>query len=185
MKRYLEFKMLDVRFGKHIEKVVGLSLNKIRSLSPNEIKKYIEKRSGKKIKEKYCVEKDLITCEELNKEIDKMLGIKEGFKDEEKNIIKVIKAAREVQEFLWRDMNDEAGLEEFKRMFRKRVSKLEKINMSNPHWKIELKKRLLQVAAISVNLITKIDNNELKHEGIHPCMVSNLPQFSKPILEKE
>ena len=72
--------MLDVRFGKHIEKMVGLSLNKIRAMSPNEIKKYVEKRRGKKIKERYCIGDNLITREELNKEIDEMLGIKEDMK---------------------------------------------------------------------------------------------------------
>ena len=96
---------------------------------------------------------------------------------EEKNIIVVIKAARQIQEFLWADMNNGAGLEEFKRMFRKRLSKIEEIDMSNPHWKVELKKRLLQIAAISVNLMTKLDKNEITHEGIHPTKVSNLPQF--------
>lgn len=96
---------------------------------------------------------------------------------EEKNIAAVIKAARQIQEFLWADMNNGAGLEEFKRMFRKRLSKIEEIDMNNPHWKVELKKRLLQIAAISVNLMTKLDKNEIIHGGIHPIKPSNLPQF--------
>ena len=99
--------------------------------------------------------------------------------DEEQNIIEVIKSARKIQEFLWNDMNQDCGLEEFKRMFRKRVAKIDNITMSNPHWEVELRKRLLQTAAIAVNLITKIENNELKHEGIHPIKCSNLPEYSK------
>lgn len=104
--------------------------------------------------------------------------------DEEKTILTVIKSAREIQEFLWKDMNDGAGLEEFKRMFRKRLSKIEEIDMNNPHWKIELKKRLLQIAAISVNLMTKLDNNEMNYEGIHLTKPSNLPRFNDKIVER-
>ncbi len=95
----------------------------------------------------------------------------------EQNIIEVIKAARDIQDFLWGDMNKDCGLEEFKRMFRKRVIKIDEIDMANPHWKVELRKRLLQTAAISVNMLTKMDNNLIIHDGIHPTLPSNLPQF--------
>lgn len=101
--------------------------------------------------------------------------------DEEKAIAEVIRAARVIQDFLWQDMNAEVGLEEFKRMFRKRVAKIEAIDMKNPHWRVELKKRVLQTAAISVNLIHKIDNDMLLHDGIHPTMPSNLPEFDHPV----
>lgn len=47
----------------------------------------------------------------------------ETLKTEEEVIKEAIIAARKVQEFLWSDMNNEAGLEEFKRMFRKRLKK--------------------------------------------------------------
>ena len=96
---------------------------------------------------------------------------------EEQNIIEVIKAARGIQDFLWGDMNKDCGLEEFKRMFRKRVLKIDQVDMENPHWKVELKKRLLQTAAISVNMLTKLDNEQITHDGIHPRLPSNLPQF--------
>ena len=101
--------------------------------------------------------------------------------DEEKNIAEVIRAARVIQEFLWGGMNRDIGLEEFKRMFRKRVAKIDEIRMSNPHWRVEMRKRLLQTAAISVNMIAKIDNDEIRHDGIHPTVPSNLPQFDQPI----
>jgi hypothetical protein len=99
-------------------------------------------------------------------------------KREDETIMEIILAARTLQEFLWGDMNNEAGLEEFKRMFRKRLAKIDEITFSNPHWKIELKKRLLQTTAIAVNLMTKIDNDELTHEGIHPKLPSNLPDYA-------
>jgi hypothetical protein len=44
---------------------------------------------------------------------------------EEENIKKVIIAARTIQEFLWSDMHDQIGLEEFKRMYRKRLVKID------------------------------------------------------------
>jgi len=98
---------------------------------------------------------------------------------EERIILEVIKSARIIQEFLWKDMNTEAGLEEYKRMFRKRISKIDEIDMSNPHWRIELKKRLLQTAAISINLINKINEGSLSHAGIHPKLKSNLNQYKE------
>ena len=102
---------------------------------------------------------------------------------EEQYIKDVIRSARTVQEFLWSDMNTGSGLEEFRRMFRKRLAKIEAISMDNPHWRIELLKRLLQTAAICVNLMTKAVSGRLTHNGIHPTMPSNLPQFDRPIGE--
>ena len=101
--------------------------------------------------------------------------------DEEKYIIDVIKAARKIQEFLWADMNHASGLEEFRRMFRKRVAKIEAISMNNPHWRVELNKRLLQTAAICVNLMAKNATSRLTHDGVHPTMPSNLPEFTTSI----
>lgn len=104
--------------------------------------------------------------------------------EEEKNIAEVIKAARTIQEFLWSDMNQASGLEEFKRMFRKRVAKLDSISIENPHWKVELRKRLLQVTAIAVNLLRRMDNDSITSDDIHPTLPSNLPEYEKP-LQKE
>jgi len=103
--------------------------------------------------------------------------------DEEKYIIDVIKAARKIQEFLWADMNHASGLEEFRRMFRKRVAKIETISMNNPHWRVELNKRLLQTAAICVNLMAKNATSRLTHDGVHPTMPSNLPEFTTSITD--
>lgn len=98
-------------------------------------------------------------------------------KTEEQNILEVIKAARLIQEFLWTDINDQCDVEEFKRMFRKRVYKIDQIETSNPYWKVELRKRLLQTAAIAVNCITKLDNDLLLKSN--PDLISNLPDFKK------
>ena len=101
--------------------------------------------------------------------------------EEDKQIAEVIRAARTVQEFLWNDMKVGAGFEEFKRMYRKRVVKIDAIKMSNPHWKVELRKRLLQIAAISVNLIHKLDNGVYFYDGIHPDMETNLPEYTEEV----
>lgn len=98
-------------------------------------------------------------------------------KTEDQSIIEILKAVRLIQEFLWGDMNDDCGLEEFKRMFRKRLAKIDQIDVSNPHWRTELKKRVLQTAAISINLITKLDNGKITFAGTHPTLPSNLPDF--------
>lgn len=43
---------------------------------------------------------------------------------------------------------------------------------------MELRKRLLQTAAIAVNLLTKMDNGIEIHTGIHPTLPSNLPEYT-------
>lgn len=100
---------------------------------------------------------------------------------EEQNMVEVMKAARMVQDFLWSDINEQCGIEEFKRMFRKRVCKIDQIEISNPYWKVELRKRLLQTAAIAVNCITKLDNDLLIK--INPDFLSNLPEHEEIVKE--
>jgi hypothetical protein len=88
--------------------------------------------------------------------------------DEEYQIIaNSIVSARIVENLLWGELNDNWGLEEWKRMFRKRNLKIDDIKVDNPHWKIELKKRLLQNAALSVALIKLLDDDK-----VHTCRVS-------------
>jgi hypothetical protein len=79
------------------------------------------------------------------------------------------------------DMNHESGLEEFRRMFRKRVAKIEAISMDNPHWRMELNKRLLQTSAICVNLMARTAAGRLTHDGVHPTMPSNLPEYTSRV----
>lgn len=99
----------------------------------------------------------------------------ETFCKEEKQLMEVIAAARTVQEYLWGEHNGEWNLEEWRRMFRKRIQKIDDINPQNPHAKIELRKRLLQNAALSVALMSILDERGLPSET---CSIpSNLPQF--------
>jgi hypothetical protein len=58
-------------------------------------------------------------------------------------------------------------------MFRKRIAKIDEIRIDNPHWHVEMRKRLLQQAALSVamlSILEKIYRIEL---------VSNLPQYAE------
>lgn len=97
-----------------------------------------------------------------------------GFNQQERYILKSIMAARNVQDFLWGDANKEWDFEEWKRMIRKRVSKLEEISLDNPHHKVEIKKRVLQISAVSINLLTKIDARQIQKQS---NIVSNLPGY--------
>ena len=99
--------------------------------------------------------------------------------EEKMALAAAIEAARQVQTFLWGEANGEWGLEEWLRMFRKRVAKLEEVKKDNPHAAVELKKRLLQTAALSVALIGIIDRDEVPWEAKPGAPASNLPKFAK------
>lgn len=96
----------------------------------------------------------------------------------EENLKEAIIAARVVQEFLWGKSNGAWGIEEWKRMLRKRVAKIDEVNRSNPHAKVELKKRVLQQAAISIALLTILDKHEDVPWDPKEEIVSNLPQYA-------
>jgi len=92
-----------------------------------------------------------------------------------------IESARQVQSFLWGEANGAWGLEEWLRMFRKRVAKLEEVQRSNPHASVELRKRLLQTAALSIALIGIIDRDGVPWDSASDALPSNLPGFATPV----
>jgi hypothetical protein len=100
--------------------------------------------------------------------------------DEKRAVVAAIEAARQVQTFLWGEANGSWGLEEWLRMFRKRVAKLEEVKQDNPHAAVELKKRLLQTAALAVALMGIIDRDGVPWAASSSAPLSNLPQFSEP-----
>ena len=68
---------------KNVEKVVGLSVEEIRKFSPSELRRYLEKKNKKKfhftsefpvIGRGNVLRDNIITSEEINKEIDKLLA---------------------------------------------------------------------------------------------------------------
>lgn len=99
---------------------------------------------------------------------------------EEKALAEAIRQARGIQEFLWGRMNEAFGLEEWRRMFRKRVMKIDEIDTNNPYAYVELKKRILQQAALSIAALAHIEKHGLLPEHLPDEPVSNLSQYSKP-----
>ena len=86
-------------------------------------------------------------------------------KNEEKEIYDIIIAARKIQDFLWGYANDNWTIDEWKKMFKKRIQKIDDIDIENPHAITELKKRLLQNAALSVKLLNIIRNCETSNKN--------------------
>ena len=80
-----------------------------------------------------------------------------------------------MQEFLWGEYNGQWNIEEWRRMFRKRIQKIDDIDTNNPHAKIEMRKRLVQNAALSIALLRIIDEEGIP---VKDCAIpSNLPQY--------
>lgn len=101
--------------------------------------------------------------------------------DEEEILRGVIISARQVQTMLWGGANGAWGLEEWRRMFRKRVAKIDAIKEDNPHAHIELKKRLLQTAALAVALINVVDVAGAIPKRDDDAPESNLPEFTNVV----
>ena len=106
-----------------------------------------------------------------------MKGTFEHLTKEELFLAESIIAARKVQTMLWGEANGAWGLEEWRRMFIKRNHKIDLIDPTNPHAIIELKKRLLQNAALSIALIG------ILHHGrpidiANDKIPSNLPEYA-------
>lgn len=109
------------------------------------------------------------------KELKKMKNI-ELFTDEEKQIQEVIIASRKLEEYLWGEYNGQWNIEEWKRMFRKRIQKIDDIDVNNPHAIIEMRKRVMQNAALSIALMKILDTKGIP---LHECEIpSNLPEYA-------
>lgn len=143
-----------------------------RSVMEKEDEDWVDERTPQE-----CVKNCL---EVMNCEIIPRLNNEEEFAMRD-----VIKSARSVQTFLWGEANGEWGLEEWKRMFRKRFAKLDEVDRSNPHAAVEIKKRLLQTAAVAVALIGVIDKKGVPWDASPDAPPSNLPQYAKSNITKE
>jgi len=113
--------------------------------------------------------------------------MREHLHDEERILLDVILSARKVQTALWGGANGEWGMEEWRRMFRKRVAKIDEVDTNNPYAHVEVKKRLLQTAALSVALIRIIDELDGLPTTSNKDRPSNLPTFAEELsgFEKE
>lgn len=98
------------------------------------------------------------------------------FTDEEEQIKQVIIASRKLEEYLWGEYNGQWNIEEWRRMFRKRIQKIDDIDINNTHAIIEMRKRLMQNAALSVALMKILDTKGIPKDK---CEIpSNLPQYA-------
>ena len=101
---------------------------------------------------------------------------KEIFTDEEEQIKEVIIASRKLEEYLWGEYNGQWNIDEWRRMFRKRIQKIDDIDINNPHAIIEMRKRVMQNAALSVALMKILDTKGIPTDK---CVIpSNLPQYA-------
>lgn len=62
-------------------------------------------------------------------------------------------------------------------MLRKRMAKIEEVRPDNPHYAVELKKRILQMAAVSISLLEQMEARNIP-DGIHPFLPRNLPDYT-------
>ncbi len=103
--------------------------------------------------------------------------IVEALTPEEAVMLRTLKAAREVQTYLWGEADGSFGLEEWRRVFRKRVAKIDDIDVTKPHAVVELRKRLLQNAALSIALLTMIEAGKVPPD--QNAGPSALPEYAK------
>ena len=75
--------------------------------------------------------------------------------------------ARRLQDYLWGDTEQRIAKGQdwyaWVGILLKRIDKLQHVDASNPHWKVEARKRLMQLAALSVALMELVDD-----DGITP-----------------
>lgn len=82
---------------------------------------------------------------------------------EEEKIAEAIIHAREIQEYIWQELSYHdkpfiPNLELWHQIFQKRVDKIKAIDANHPTAKVELRKRLLQQAALSILALKLIED---------------------------
>jgi len=86
----------------------------------------------------------------------------QNFTEEEKLIFDAIVAGRKVQDFLWGELSLTKAPYHLNKniwtdVFQKRVNKIDQINFEHPSAVIELRKRLLQQATLSIQAMMVLD----------------------------
>jgi hypothetical protein len=78
------------------------------------------------------------------------------FETDELEVARAVLLAREIQEFLWADKSLSClpfDGEAWRKVFQKRVDAIGEINATHPSAEVELRKRLLQQAALSIKAL--------------------------------
>jgi hypothetical protein len=82
------------------------------------------------------------------------------FSADEQLIAEALLYARKLQEYLWQELSFSHmrfNREEWRVVFQKRVDKIASLDLSNPSAKVELRKRLVQQAALSIKALAILD----------------------------
>ncbi len=85
-----------------------------------------------------------------------------NYTDEEKLIQEAIIEARKIQDYLCKDyyqLKPPFNIEKWRLVFRKRVNKIKNIDSNDPLYLVELKKRILQQAALSILALKLLDKD--------------------------
>ena len=99
--------------------------------------------------------------------------MKDDFTADEAKIADAILIARQVQDFIWGDLAEGGGdafdQERWTKMFQKRVDAIGEVDTGDPAAVAELRKRILQQAALSVRALAILDGEiELKRSQRAP-----------------
>jgi len=85
--------------------------------------------------------------------------MKPDFSKDEALVASAILEARHIQEFIWSDQSlsrKSFDPESWRIVFQKRVDAIAAVNLASPSAKVELRKRLLQQAALSIKALVVI-----------------------------
>jgi len=84
------------------------------------------------------------------------------FEKDEALIAEAILEGRKVQEYIWQELSlfhKPYNPEVWRIIFEKRVKKISELDMNNSSYKIELRKRILQQAALSILALKVLDKD--------------------------
>ena len=97
--------------------------------------------------------------------------------DEEEQIREVIIASRKLEEYLWGEYNGQWNIEEWRRKFRKRIQKIDDINVFLDDFALKYVQIpvSMQNAALSIALMKILDTKGIP---VEECDI-NLPQYAE------
>lgn len=76
-------------------------------------------------------------------------------------ILEALRHAREVQEFLWNDAPGQYDMATWIEILEKRIAKLHELDLGRAHYDVELRKRVLQIAAVSIRWLENLDRDNV------------------------
>lgn len=107
---------------------------------------------------------------------------------DEQLILEAMFNGRRIQEYLWQElslsMEERYDPAQWKKVFQKRIDKIEQLDMSNPMAKVELRKRILQQATLSI-IALKVLDREMAENTIEPITMNDDVLNMRPDLIEE